>query len=113
MAAGSVGARRAERKQATLASKLVPAGSSCRNMPITSIDQETVSLITNLIRPPIVLHASRCVRAESDPSGAGYAVKRLNAIFFRLGNSVWPRQVADGAVNNGVSVDLNRQGGSI
>lgn len=70
-------------------------------------------MITNWIKPPIVLHASRCVSAEPEPSGTGSDVKKAQRNFFREGNSVWPRQVVDGAVNNGVSVDLIRQGGSI
>lgn len=73
-------------------------------------------MITNLIKPPIVLHAQRRVSAQPEPPGTGYdgkKKKRAQRNFFREGNSVWPRQVVDGPVNNGGSVDLIRRAGSI
>lgn len=72
-------------------------------------------MITNLIKLPIVLHALRCTSTKKDLSEMGYnALKRVNAIssarviLFRhvrwwTGPQPWP-------VNNGVSVDLIRQG---
>lgn len=77
-----------------------------------------VSLITNLIKLLIVLHVLRCVSTKQDLSEMGYnAVKRLNAISSRGSNSVSSCQVVAGPqtqpVNNSVSVDLIRQGGSI
>lgn len=75
-------------------------------------------MITNLIKLLIVLHAPHCAGTEQDVSEIGYnALKRLNAISsvrvilfchvrWWTGLQPWP-------VNNGVSVDLIRQGGSI
>lgn len=72
-------------------------------------------MITNLIKLLIVLHASRCTGTEQDVSEIGYnALKRLNAIssarviLFR--HVRWWTGLQPCPVNNGVSVDLIRQG---
>ena len=71
-------------------------------------------MITNLIKLPIVLQT---LHGLPNRTSQKWVASHQKGNFFRRTNSVSSCQVVDraslGSINNGVSVDLIRQGGSI